>query len=92
VEELIGPNTVSTIPPETIEAFKDHGKVRMSLTEDMPAARQAVARLGELGIDFNDVTDVLLQQGVDSFNKSFEQLMATIRQKREKFAKELAAK
>jgi transaldolase len=88
VSELIGPNTVSTIPPETIEAFKDHGKARLSLTEDMPGARQAVAKLGELGIDFKDVTDLLLKQGVESFEKSFEQLMKTIREKREKLLKE----
>jgi transaldolase len=90
VSELIGPNTVSTMPPETIEAFKDHGHARLSLTEDMAGARQTIARLGELGIDFKDVTDVLLTQGVESFRKSFEDLMSTIGQKREKLMSEKA--
>lgn len=91
VDELIGPHTVSTMPPETVEAFKDHGHARASLAEDMAGAKQRIARLHELGIDFDDVTAVLLKQGVESFAKSFEQLMDTIRKKREQFASELKA-
>jgi transaldolase len=90
VDELIGPETVITMPPETIEAFLDHGKVRPSLTEDLAGAERTMAQLGELGIDFKDVTDVLLKQGVASFEKSFDQLMTTIRQKREKLLNERA--
>lgn len=91
VDELIGPHTVSTMPPETLEAFKDHGHARPSLAEDLAGAKQRIARLGELGIDFDDVTAVLLKQGVESFAKSFEQLMDTIRKKREQFAHERKA-
>jgi transaldolase len=91
VDELIGPHTVSTMPPETLEAFKDHGRARPSLTEDMAGANQRIARLGELGIDFDDVTSVLLKQGVESFAKSFEQLMNTIGRKRDQLASERKA-
>ncbi len=89
IDELIGPDTVSTMPPETYHAFRDHGSVRPSLTEKMDEARAQVDRLAELGIDFKDVTDTLLAAGVDSFIKSFESLMKGIREKREKL---LAAK
>jgi transaldolase/glucose-6-phosphate isomerase len=88
IDELIGPKTVSTMPPATYDAFKDHGHVRPSLTEDMEGARREVERLGELGIDFKDVTDVLLKEGVDSFAKSFDSLMGGIKAKREKLLAE----
>jgi transaldolase/glucose-6-phosphate isomerase len=76
------------MPPETIAAFEDHGKARLSLTENVEAARQVMAKLSELGIDFKDVTRVLLDQGVESFKKSFNDLMNTIKQKREKLLNE----
>jgi transaldolase len=82
VDELIGPDTVSTMPPQTFAAFKDHGKVRPSLTEDLAGAHRVMDRLAAVGIDFQDVTAVLLQEGVASFQKSFAQLMDTIRRKR----------
>jgi transaldolase len=89
IDELIGPETVSTMPPETYDAFKDHGRVRPSLTEGMEEARRQVERLNALGIDFKDVTDTLLAAGVDSFIKSFESLMEGIREKRERLANEV---
>jgi transaldolase len=84
IDELIGPETVSTMPPETFEAFKDHGKARPSLTEGLDDARRQVERLNALGIDFDDVTAGLLSAGVDSFTKSFESLMKGVRDKRAK--------
>ena len=60
---------------------RDHAKVRPSLTEDMAGAAKQVALLGELGIDLNDVTAQLLREGVESFTKSFESLMATLKKK-----------
>jgi transaldolase/glucose-6-phosphate isomerase len=91
IDELIGPDTVSTMPPATYDAFKDHGKVATppALTTGMQAAPAFMAKLAEAGIDFQDVTDLLLKQGVDSFSKSFETLLGAIRTKREKL---LAAK
>jgi transaldolase len=91
VTSLIGPDTVNTMPPETIEAVQDHGEIRAGLTDGMDEARKQVQRLGELGIDFNDVTDVLLEQGIKSFAASFEQLMNGIEAKRTKLLQEARA-
>jgi len=88
VDELIGPETVSTMPPATYEAVKDHGNVRPSLTEDVPGARLVMDRLAAVGIDFDDVTAQLLREGVASFSDSFVKLMNAIRAKREQLLAE----
>jgi transaldolase len=88
IDELIGPDTVSTMPPATFEAAKDHARVRPSLTENVADAQRELARLGELGINFKDVTDVLLEQGIASFAKSWDELMNGIKAKRERFLAE----
>ena len=59
VEELIGPDTVNTVPPATLEAFRDHGKPRQSLTEDVEGARKTMADLANVGISMKEVTDKL---------------------------------
>lgn len=84
IDELVGPQTVSTMPPATLDAVRDHAKVRPSLTEDVDEAKAQLELLGEVGIDFKDVTDLLLREGVASFSKSFDALMAGIKSKREK--------
>ena len=79
VEELIGPNTVNTMPPVTIEAFLDHGRVREdSLRADLDAADAQIRRLGELGIDFDEVTAELQVEGVAAFADSFDELLDAI--------------
>jgi transaldolase len=83
VEELIGPNTVDTMPPATIDEFLDHGKVRDSLTEDVEGARETLRRLAAAGIDMDAVTAKLQVDGVASFAKSFSDLLATITAKRQ---------
>ncbi|HEX8203452.1 MAG TPA: transaldolase, partial [Isosphaeraceae bacterium] len=83
VDELIGPETVSTMPPATYDAVKDHGNVRPSLTDDTAGARQLLDRLAAAGIDFQDVTAQLLREGVASFSDAFAKLMNSIRGKRE---------
>jgi transaldolase len=83
VEELIGPETVNTVPPETIEAFIDHGKAKLTLTEDVEGARNSLAALGDLGIDLDRVTDDLQTDGVAKFSESFDKLLATLGAKRE---------
>jgi transaldolase/glucose-6-phosphate isomerase len=82
VDELIGPNTVNTMPPDTFDAVKDHGKVRPSLTENMDEAKREVESLAGLGVDFKDATDTLLRVGVERFSKDFETLLGSIRRKR----------
>ena len=83
VEELIGPNTVNTVPPETLEAFRDHGESRPSLTEDVAAARGAVAALADLGLDLAALTEELQREGVEKFVQPFDALLATLAAKRD---------
>ena len=78
VEELIGPDTVDTIPPATLEAFRDHGRVRESLTEDIPAAQKTMADLAQAGISMKEVTDKLTDDGVKLFADAFDQLLAAV--------------
>ena len=87
VEELIGPDTVNTLPQNTLDAFREHGELRNSLVEDVDEAFAHVERLAEAGIDFKAVTDELQVQGVDLFVKSYRGAMDTVRDKREKMQK-----
>jgi transaldolase len=81
VDELIGPGTVSTMPPETYDAVRDHGKVRPSLAENLSEAAAQVASLARFGIDFNAATDKLLKVGVERFSKDFGTLIDGIAKK-----------
>lgn len=83
VEELIGPNTVNTMPPHTLVAFLDHGQVHLSLEEDLPAARQTLADLEMLGISMQEVTLQLEQEGVQSFADAFTALLKAIDTRRQ---------
>jgi len=78
VEELIGPDTVNTVPPATLDAFRDHGKVRGSLTEDVPGAEATMRKLEESGISMVSVTDALVVDGVKKFADSFDELLKAI--------------
>ena len=75
VEELIGSDTVDTIPPATFDAFRDHGKLRRSLTEDVAGAARTMDNLGKAGISMKEVTDKLLVDGVKLFADAFQQLL-----------------
>jgi transaldolase len=87
VDQLIGPDTVNTMPPKTIEAFRDHGRVGHTLEQDAAGAQLVLDNLAELGIDLDQVTDKLQQDGVAAFSHSFDSLLATLEQKIEKLAK-----
>ena len=78
VEELIGPNTVDTIPPATLVAFREHGEVRRSIDEGLSLARRELRQLAEAAVDLDQVTHELEVEGVDAFTKSFESLLATL--------------
>jgi transaldolase len=82
VEPLIGPDTVNTLPPETLEAYRDHGNPASRLTEEMDRAASYLQRLPELGIDLNQATQQLEDEGVEKFNQPFDSLMATLEAKR----------
>jgi transaldolase len=83
VEELIGPDTVNTMPRETIEAFQDHGKVDRTLDRDVEAARGVLAAFAEVGIDYDDVVETLEREGVEKFAKSFRDLFSDLESKRD---------
>jgi len=78
VEELIGPETVNTMPPETIEAFQDHGEVALTLTKGIKKARAVFEGLAAVGVDVDDVTETLEAEGVQKFADSFAELLAAV--------------
>jgi transaldolase len=86
VDELIGPETVNTMPEETIRAFQDHGLVAETLTTDIAAAHNLFHDLRAAGIDYDDVVDTLEREGVQKFSDSFEELMDGIKAKRGELA------
>ena len=88
VDELIGPDTVNTIPPATLESFMDHGKVAETLTKDWEEAREQLAKLAELGIELQAVTQQLQDDGVAAFAKPFDALLQSIADKRERLLRE----
>src|SRR6202790_235221 len=75
VEELIGADTVDTIPPATFEAFRDHGKLRNSLTEDVPGAAKVIEKLGKAGLSMKQITHKLLVDGIKLFADAFSELL-----------------
>ncbi len=82
VDQLIGPDTVNTIPPDTLKAFMDHGRVAETVTRDLDVAKAQIERLAELGIDLAAVTHRLQEEGVAAFAKPFQALMESIEAKR----------
>jgi len=81
VEALIGPDTVNTLPPATLEAFRDHGQVARTVDVDVDGARRAVEQIEALGVSLDEVTDKLLVDGLASFQQSFDSLLAGIEKK-----------
>lgn len=78
VEELIGPDTVNTMPPATIDAFRDHGQLRNSLTEDVGGAAKVMDDLQRAGVSMKEVTDKLTEDGVKLFADAFDKLLAAV--------------
>jgi transaldolase / glucose-6-phosphate isomerase len=90
VDNLIGPHTVNTLPPETLDALVDHGTVAVTLTEGVDEAHAQVARLAELGIDLDAITEQLQDEGVKAFARSFDALIDTITHRRGNILAELS--
>jgi transaldolase len=78
VDNLIGPHTVNTLPPETLQAFVDHGSLARTIDQDLDQAEAHMAKLADVGIDIDQVTDELLQEGLQKFGDAFDELMQTI--------------
>jgi len=86
VEELLGPETVDTMPEETIMAYQHHGEPQERLRSGLEEARGLIGRLAAAGVDYDDVTDTLEREGVEKFSASFDELMGTLAGKRESLA------
>src|SRR5436309_7439477 len=82
VEELIGPNTVNTMPLKTLESFRDHGRVRHSVEEDIPQSQAVLSALESAGIEYQQMTNQLQKEGVQKFIDSFDKLFQCIEDKR----------
>jgi len=78
VQDMIGPDTVNTIPPATFDAFRDHGQPRETLTEDVEGAKQTMETLAEVGISIDKITDKLTDDGVRLFEEAFDKLLAAV--------------
>ena len=85
VDGLIGPETVNTIPPATFDAFRDHGKVAPTLTQDIEGAKKVMAEAQRLGLDLDGVTKVLVDEGVASFADAFDDLLGSVAAKQAAF-------
>ena len=78
VDELVGPQTVNTMPEETIEAFQEHGSAQARLQGGIEEAERVFAELARVGVDYGDVTETLEREGVEKFSESFEQLLQAL--------------
>lgn len=81
VEQLVGPDTVNTMPPATLDAYRDHGETRRTVDADPAGAERTLADLEALGVPMREVTDKLLADGIASFQKSFDGLLAGLEQR-----------
>ena len=86
VEELIGPETVNTMPKETVDGFQDHGEVALTLEADVDEAHRLFEQLAEAGVDYDDVSETLEREGVQKFIDSFTELLEGIESKRGQLA------
>jgi transaldolase len=83
VDELIGPHTVNTMPDKTLADFDDHGTLARTVDADVAGAKAVMAALAAVGVDIDDVTRVLEEEGVSSFTKSFDELLDALSTKAE---------
>jgi transaldolase len=83
IEALLGPHSVNTIPPATVDAFRDHGQAAPRLTENLEAALSTLNRLNALGLDYLALTEQLQEEGVNAFAQSFESLLETLARKKQ---------
>lgn len=83
VDELIGDHTVNTVPPQTLDAFRDHGKVQLTIEKDLDEAWKDFSNLEAVGISMRQVTQELEEEGVQAFSVSYDSLLVTVKQRRE---------
>ena len=85
VETLIGKDTINTLPMETIDAFRDHGKVAETLTQDIHDSNKVMSELEKIGIDIDKITQKLEDEGIEKFNVAYEKLLKSIDEQKRKF-------
>jgi transaldolase len=85
VEDLIGPETINTMPLKTLEAYRDHGRPALRLEEDLPEAYQTLTNLAELQLNLDDLTQQLETEGLQKFIESYDELLAALAKKFERF-------
>ena len=78
LDTLIGPDTVNTVPPKTLDAYRDHGTAAATLVTDVDGAQHVLAETERLGLDLEGVTDTLVLEGIASFAKAFDDLLGAI--------------
>jgi transaldolase len=81
IDELIGPDTVNTMPEETIRAYQDHGRPELRLERELDAAHKLLGELERAGVDYDEVTDTLEREGVEKFSAAFDELIAALAEK-----------
>ncbi|HBR98194.1 MAG TPA: transaldolase, partial [Gammaproteobacteria bacterium] len=86
IDSLIGPETVNTVPPATLDAFRDHGTAAVTLTEGTAKARAQLEQLEAQGIDLTAITDKIEKDGVDAFCDAFDTLLDSLHEKRQALA------
>jgi transaldolase len=91
IESLIGPDTINSVPPETLEAFRDHGRARVTLAEGEDEAGEIVGNLVRMGIILKSIGQELTDEGVDKFAKSYDELIQALDKKRSAILQTLAA-
>jgi len=91
IDTLIGPDTVNTMPPKTMDAFRDHGTVATTLTQDLDGARQVLAEADRLGLDLPGVTTALVEDGLKQFGDAFDALLSAVGKKRTEIMAESAS-
>jgi transaldolase len=88
VANLIGPDTVNTLPPATLEAFRDHGEAKSSIEGGIAEAEENIRQLAQLDVNLEEITENLQKEGVQKFIDSFDQLLTTLKEKRDKVLSE----
>ncbi len=91
VENLIGKDTINSVPPETLEAFRNHGRAKLTLVEDQSAAEDVIGRLQAMNINLRSVGMELTEEGVEKFESSYDNLIASLERKRRMLQQKSAA-
>ncbi len=92
VEALIGPDTVNTVPMDTLNAYRDHGRPALRLEDNLDGAKRALDKLNQIGIKLNQVTKQLVEEGIEKFNKPYDKLMEELKRKRNEALQERPGK